>query len=113
VRYGALRDASDGAWLWGRRGHRIPSSASWEMECTIRLPTNPGLGVNFTKAGMFIASPSVGRGSYRALNFKVYQRYDSNTGVPQTFPNPLPLAISGKGESIPPMSCRSRTTTAP
>jgi len=35
---------------------------------------------------MFIASPSVGRGSYRALTFKAYQRYDSNSGTADGFP---------------------------
>jgi len=97
VRYSAAGDASDAAWIWGKRGSRIPSSASWEMECTIRLPTNPPLGVNFTKAGILVGSPSVGRGSYRILNFKVYQRYDSNSGVVTNFPQPIAIGYARSG----------------
>jgi len=90
IRYNANGDASDAAWAWGKKGHLIPSSASWQIECTLRLPTNPPLGVNFTKAGMFVGSKNVGKGSYRALTFKVYQRYDSNSGTPSGFPQPIP-----------------------
>jgi len=90
VRYSAAGNASDAAWTWGKKAHLIPSSASWQMECTLRLPTNPPLGVNFTKAGMFVGSKNVGKGSYRALTFKVYQRYDSNSGTTSGFPQPIP-----------------------
>jgi hypothetical protein len=86
VRYSATGDASDAAWAWGKRGHSIPSSASWLVECTVRLPTTAPLGVDFTKGGMFIASTSLGRGAYRALTFKAYQRYDTNQGIADGFP---------------------------
>ena len=86
IHYSATGDASDAAWAWGKKGHLLPSSASWQMECIVRLPTNPPLGVNFTKAGMFVASPNVGKGAYRALTFKAYQRYDSNNGSTDGFP---------------------------
>lgn len=97
VRYSAAGNSDDAAWAWGKRAYQIPSSASWQIECTMRLPTNPGLGVNFTKAGMFIASPSVGKGGYRALTFKVYQRYDSNSGIVTGFPEPIPETDYSRG----------------
>jgi len=57
----------------------------------LRLPTNPPAGVNFTKAGIFVATRSVmGKGPYRALGIKVYQRYDWNTGQPTNLPQPIP-----------------------
>jgi hypothetical protein len=41
--------------------------------------------VNFTKGGMFIASTSVPKTGYRALTFKVYQRYNGD-GTADGFP---------------------------
>lgn len=100
VHYSATGAASDAAWAWGKKGYLIPSSASWELECLVRLPTNAPLGVNFTKAGMFIASPSVGQGAYRALTFKVYQRYDSNNGSTSGYPQPIPETDYARGAEL-------------
>jgi len=35
VRYSALGDAKDAAWAWGKKGHLIPTSASWQLECLV------------------------------------------------------------------------------
>ena len=86
VVYSATGDAKDAAWAWGKKGFRIPTSASWQLECFVQLPQTAPVGVNFTKGGIFIASPSVGGGAYRALTFKVYQRYNSGDGTADGFP---------------------------
>ena len=78
VRYSASGDAKDAAWAWGKRGYPMPTSASWQLECLVQLPQTAPAGVNFTKGGMFIASPSVPKPGYRALTFKVYQRYNGD-----------------------------------
>ena len=85
VRYIALGQAKDGAWAWGKKGHLIPSSASWQVKCLVQLPQAAPARVNFTKGGMFIASPSVSKPGYRALTFKVYQRYYGD-GTADGFP---------------------------
>lgn len=86
IHYSATGDASDAAWAWGKKGFLIPTSASWQLECSVQLPQTAPIGVNFTKGGMFIASPSVGKGAYRALTFKVYQRYNTEDGTADGFP---------------------------
>ena len=85
VRYVALGQAKDGAWAWGKKGHLIPTSASWQVKCLVQLPQTAPAGVDFTKGGMFIASRSVGKGAYRALTFKSYQRYNGD-GTADGFP---------------------------
>jgi hypothetical protein len=81
VVYSATGDANDAAWAWGKKPFLIPTSASWQLRCFVQLPQTAPAGVNFTKGGMFIASPSVGKGAYRALTFKSYQRYNSGNGT--------------------------------
>ena len=78
VRYSASGDAQDAAWAWGKRAYPMPTSASWQLECLVQLPQTAPAGVNFTKGGMFIASPSAPKTGYRALTFKVYQRYNGD-----------------------------------
>jgi len=100
IHYSATGDAKNAAWAWGKKGHLLPSSASWQMECIVRLPTNPPLGVDATRAGMFVGSPNVGKGSYRALTFKVYQRYDAASGTTSGFPQPIPETDYARGGEL-------------
>jgi len=85
VVYSATGDANDAAWAWGKKPFLIPTSASWQLECLVQLPQTAPAGVNFTKGGMFIASTSVPKAGYRALTFKVYQRYNGD-GTADGFP---------------------------
>jgi len=64
------------------------------------LPTNTLPGVNLTRAGMFVASPSVPRRDYRAVTFKVQAHYDSNVGLATNFPLPIPETDYARGVEL-------------